>query len=283
MKMPYCKLLTSEIWIHCTPPKSSSADNVSRMNKAILSIMSLMDRPNASDCLDPSGFLWALQSKYHSLGQTEFNFNSQHGVVQILEVVLEELSSSSRLARDVTTSEVQVSTTCNTCFSTSDTFDSLPILSLPLTNSVSSSVYKYISSEFLEGDNSWFCFCCQEKRESIRDTTFSSCGDILIIQLRRFSFSNGSTAKDDRFVNFFMNLEIPHIIEGEVSFRQNYNLKAVINHSGTLDSGHYWATIFHPSLKCWLSCDDKTVTRISKDKISTRYAYVLFYKKSNCV
>ena len=268
-----------EIWINCTLPNPSSS-NVSRINKTVLQIMSLMDRPNTFESLDPSGFLWALQSKYHSSGQTEFSFNSQHDVVQVLEVVLDELSSSSLLAANVTTSEVKISTTCNTCFCTSDNIDFLPILSLPLTNSVSSSIYKYISSEFLEGDNSWFCFGCQEKRESIRDTTFSSCGNILIVQLRRFNFSNGRAAKDDRFVNCYLTLEIPHIIEGEVSFRQNYDLKAVINHSGTLEAGHYWTAVYHQKSKCWLSCDDKTITRISKDKVSTRHAYVLFYKKS---
>ena len=37
--------------------------------------------------------------------------------------------------------------------------------------------------------------------------------------------------------------KVPKTVEDEVSFSTKYSLMASINHSGTLDQGHYWAVL----------------------------------------
>ena len=46
----------------------------------------------------------------------------------------------------------------------------------------------------------WSCPQCSELRESTRETSVSNCGQVLIIQLNRFTKFNGDTFKDTRFV-----------------------------------------------------------------------------------
>ena len=240
--------------------------------------MSLQERPNRTEPIDPSGFLWALQSHYHSLGKADFSFNSQHDAAEVLRVVLEEILSTSVHNAHTISTNIKTSITCSTCFFSFDSLDYCTILPVPLTNSVSESVVKLLSSETLSGENEWLCPICNEHRESSKDTSFFDCGEVLLIELMRYRSVNGDTFKDDRVVNCHpLNLSIPYSSDGEVSLIKEYSLKAIINHSGSAGSGHYWTTLFNKDLNCWLSCDDKSVTRILPDSLNSRYSYVYLY------
>ena len=59
-----------------------------------------------------------------------------------------------------------------------------------------------------------------------------------------------------------------------------YDLYGVVNHSGTLNSGHYTAQCYNEPRKSWLNFNDSNVSDIDDltDLITPR-AYVLFYKK----
>ena len=101
---------------------------------------------------------------------------------------------------------------------------------------------------------------------------------MLIIQLERYSFVNGNTIKDQRHVNLTPpTLRIPHGTDGEISFVKSYDLKAVINHSGTATSGHYWANVFDKNSGFWLKCDDTSVTKIKLEELNSSNSYLLFY------
>ena len=66
--------------------------------------------------------------------------------------------------------------------------------------------------------------------------------------------------------------------EDQISDCENvsYNLCAVINHYGTMNSGHYTSYCKPPQTNHWYHCDDDTVTRLSKP-VKTSAAYLLFY------
>ena len=267
-----------EIWLTCSATSSEESGAFSRLTKSFLLNMSIKERPNRCDPVDPSGFLWALQCQFHSLGHTDFKFNHQHDVVEILRVVLEELVLHSSTRDNILSTKILTSTFCNSCLCSSDIYDDIPILTLPLANSISASIGKFLASETLEGDNSYFCHVCGVKRESIRDTSFVECGEVIIAQIERYSFVNGHTVKDDRFVNLTPpTIRIPHGTDGEISFVKSYDLKAVIHYSGTAASGHYWATIFDKDSGYWLKCDDRSVTKVKQDEINGCYSYVLIY------
>ena len=54
-----------------------------------------------------------------------------------------------------------------------------------------------------------------------------------------------------------------------------YDLFAVVNHHGTLSSGHY--TNFARSDKTWYKFDDAWVTAVPEDHVLRSEAYLLFY------
>ena len=55
---------------------------------------------------------------------------------------------------------------------------------------------------------------------------------------------------------------------------------ASINHSGTLDQGHYWAIVKDLSSGEWLSCNDKVVLTVPQHSLNNTTSYINFYKKN---
>ena len=147
---------------------------------------------------------------------------------EILGVVLEELKGDSSLVENVFPITLRTTITCNTCFCSSikedksdililPTFnqissslnesfcssikeDKSDILILPTFNQISSSLNESLKPETLSGEHMWSCPQYSELRESTRETSVSNCGQVLIIQLNRFTKFNGDTFKDTRFV-----------------------------------------------------------------------------------
>lgn len=60
-----------------------------------------------------------------------------------------------------------------------------------------------------------------------------------------------------------------------------YDLYAVINHIGNMQSGHYTAYCKNPLDQQWYSFDDTRVTQISQSDVVTCDAYILFYQKKS--
>ena len=64
-----------------------------------------------------------------------------------------------------------------------------------------------------------------------------------------------------------------------ISFINKYSLIATINHSGTLNWGHYWACIKHLHSSCWYSCNDKLVSNVEESSLNNTTSCILFYRK----
>ena len=56
-------------------------------------------------------------------------------------------------------------------------------------------------------------------------------------------------------------------------FKQ-FTLKATINHSGTLQAGHYWAHIKYEDNGSWLKCHDTSVIAKPFSGLSNTSSYV---------
>jgi ubiquitin C-terminal hydrolase len=93
---------------------------------------------------------------------------------------------------------------------------------------------------------------------------------ILIIQLKRFK-NNIKKVTDMIIFPFELYIETSN---SDVS----YDLYGIINHSGSIQGGHYFAYI-----KCkndiWYNFNDSSVTEIDTDKVVTSDAYILLYRK----
>ena len=218
---------------------SSESSQLSPLVKSISLNMSLLKRSSSS--LDPSNFLRALAQKVSINRGIQFDFNTQQDVPEILEVILDELIGLSPLADSI----------------------------------LSSSLNRFLRSVSLSGDDQWLCPTCSVKRESSKEYSISSCGKVLIVQLKRFSRCRGSIIKDTKLVHCLPEpthiLTVPVHSSDSVSFSNRYSLIATINHSGTLQAGHYWAFIKDASNNTWLKCKDRSVITVPPSALNKQF------------
>lgn len=58
-----------------------------------------------------------------------------------------------------------------------------------------------------------------------------------------------------------------------------YDLYGVVNHTGSLQFGHYYAYCYHEPSERWMNFNDSSVTDLPESQVVTTAAYVLFYKR----
>ena len=75
-------------------------------------------------------------------------------------------------------------------------------------------------------------------------------------------------------------LRLPISADEEVCLCKEFTLKATINHSGTLQAGHYWVHIKDEDKRGWLNCNDTSVIATPFSGLSNTSSYVLFYVAS---
>lgn len=254
---------------------------LSPLEKSIVMNMSLLSCSRSA--IDPSNFLRSLQNKMHALGKTEFYYNSQQDVPEILQVVIDELIGSSSLVDDILSVTLTTTTSCNFCFYSCSRTQKEPILTLPTLMSISDSFNYFFQPQQLLGDNKWYCPQCSSHQEATVETKISNCGSVLVVQLLRYTSLNGSSFKDNRLVSCLPKkhhvLKVPSHPSEDVCFNNTFNLVATINHSGTLRAGHYWAFI-KDKHNTWLKCDDRAITAVDSSQLNNRSAYILFFSRS---
>ena len=244
--------------------------------KAVSLNMSILNR--ASSPIDPSNFLRAQQHKMSSR-DPDFRFNTQQDVAEILHFVLDEFIGTSILAEDLITSTLQTTTSCDVCHCSSVKEDKFNMLSLPLTKHISSSLNLFLQSEQLSDKK--FCPQCSTQQHATADSSVVKCGNILILQLKRFCNFQGDVFKDTKMVQCLPSinhlLKVPITFDSNVSLSYECSLVATVNHSGTLNAGHYWA--FIKKGDTWLECNDTAILKVKPSALNNTSCYVLFYVK----
>ena len=182
--------------------------------------------------------------KLPSLRGLPFDFNTQQDVVEISQVVLDELKGVFLAASQLISNTQKITVSCNTCFCSSESEEILDILTLPVSADIQTSINQFLKPEILSSQNKWFCPSCSVLSESTRETCIINSAPILIIQLCRFSNQGGQLVKNENFFSCIQSesnkdLTVPITIEDEVSFTNKYSLISTINHSGTLNRGHF--------------------------------------------
>uniref|UniRef100_A0A8C5WIX8 ubiquitinyl hydrolase 1 n=1 Tax=Leptobrachium leishanense TaxID=445787 RepID=A0A8C5WIX8_9ANUR len=150
----------------------------------------------------------------------------------------------------------------------------------------------FTKPEVLAPEEAWYCPKCNQHREASKQLMLWRLPNILIIQLKRFSFRTFIWRdKINDMVDFpVRNLDLSTFCIGQKEDHQRpiYDLYAVINHYGGMIGGHYTAYARLPNDKNsqrsdvgWRLFDDSTVTNVEESQVVTRYAYVLFYRRRN--
>ncbi|XP_051113373.1 ubiquitin carboxyl-terminal hydrolase 8 [Andrographis paniculata] len=237
----------------------------------------LTDSPVNSDTEDPD---------VHSFADFQFYLTNEKGTKKIAEFGTDELAKFTPMPERV---YVLV------CWSKKivNHYNMKPLNSLPEVfksgffskrPQESVSLYKcleaFLKEEPLGPDDMWYCPICKQHCQASKKLDLWRLPEILVIHLKRFSYSRFLKNKLETFVDFPLHdLDLSNYIahkDGQSSYR--YMLYAISNHYGSMGGGHYTAFVHHGGDR-WYDFDDSHVSPISEDKIKTSAAYVLFYRR----
>ncbi|CAL0323514.1 unnamed protein product [Lupinus luteus] len=139
----------------------------------------------------------------------------------------------------------------------------------------------FLREEPLVPEDMWYCPQCKERRQASKKLDLWRLPEVLVIHLKRFSYSRSMKHKLETFVNFpIHDFDLTNYIANKNSSRrQLYELYALTNHYGSMGSGHYTAHIKLLDENKWYNFDDSHIASISEDEVNTAAAYVLFYRR----
>ncbi|KAG8129760.1 hypothetical protein E2320_016547 [Naja naja] len=144
----------------------------------------------------------------------------------------------------------------------------------------------FTTMETLEEENPWYCPTCKKEQLATKKLDLWSLPEILIIHLKRFSYTKFSREKLDTLVEFpiqgldFSDFIIKPQKEMDASLYK-YDLIAVSNHYGGLRDGHYTTFARNKDTGTWFYFDDSSVSAVSNNQIESKAAYVLFYQRQD--
>uniref|UniRef100_A0A1I7VRX1 Ubiquitin carboxyl-terminal hydrolase n=1 Tax=Loa loa TaxID=7209 RepID=A0A1I7VRX1_LOALO len=154
---------------------------------------------------------------------------------------------------------------CNKCKRQSVTFEELAQLSIEVPNrnsTIEDCIRNHFQDVELDGSCKWRCPNCESLQTATRRTFLWKLPEVLVIHLKRFTFMGDNWQKNDAYVAFNT---FPLKLQAEY-----FSLYAVINHRGSLNSGHYTAVVRNQTTKQWLLFDDDLVAPIDVDLICSK-------------
>uniref|UniRef100_W5K6H1 Ubiquitin carboxyl-terminal hydrolase n=1 Tax=Astyanax mexicanus TaxID=7994 RepID=W5K6H1_ASTMX len=182
--------------------------------------------------------------------------------------------------------------------------------------SVESCLYQFTEVEQLTQSNSLLCVTCTKKqstahgckknvyRDALKQMLISSPPPVLTLHLKRFQQVGYSVCKVNRHVQFpqlldlapFCSTSCKGVYEGEEQVL--YSLYGIVEHSGTMRSGHYTAFVktrpqnhtahlngaaepgeVAPPKGSWFHISDSNVQPVTEAKVQNAQAYLLFYER----
>nr|6CPM_C Chain C, Ubiquitin carboxyl-terminal hydrolase 15 [Homo sapiens]6CPM_D Chain D, Ubiquitin carboxyl-terminal hydrolase 15 [Homo sapiens]6ML1_A Chain A, Ubiquitin carboxyl-terminal hydrolase 15,Ubiquitin carboxyl-terminal hydrolase 15,Ubiquitin carboxyl-terminal hydrolase 15 [Homo sapiens]6ML1_B Chain B, Ubiquitin carboxyl-terminal hydrolase 15,Ubiquitin carboxyl-terminal hydrolase 15,Ubiquitin carboxyl-terminal hydrolase 15 [Homo sapiens] len=168
---------------------------------------------------------------------------------------------------------------CPECAKISVTFDPFCYLTLPLPMpkkpfvKLKDCIELFTTKEKLGAEDPWYCPNCKEHQQATKKLDLWSLPPVLVVHLKRFSYSRYMRDKLDTLVDFPINdLDMSGC---------RYNLIAVSNHYGGMGGGHYTAFAKNKDDGKWYYFDDSSVSTASEDQIVSKAAYVLFYQRQD--
>ncbi|KAJ7399050.1 ubiquitin specific peptidase 4 [Pitangus sulphuratus] len=140
----------------------------------------------------------------------------------------------------------------------------------------------FTTMETLGEHDPWYCPNCKKHQQATKKFDLWSLPKILVVHLKRFSYSRYWRDKLDTVVEFpIRGLNMSEFVCDPRAGSYVYDLIAVSNHYGAMGVGHYTAYAKNKVNDKWYYFDDSSVSVASEDQIVTKAAYVLFYQRRN--
>jgi ubiquitin C-terminal hydrolase len=138
----------------------------------------------------------------------------------------------------------------------------------------------HTESEIMEGENAWHNDETNAKEDIRKTLAFFKLPQILFICLKRFSFDHRSRKNND-LIEFPETIHMQKYYCGYQASKQNYQLKAVCYHIGSMNYGHYTATVKQHNTGQWFYCDDERITPTDLPTVlrTLNHVYCVVYER----
>ncbi|CDP07897.1 unnamed protein product [Coffea canephora] len=210
---------------------------------------------------------------------------------------------------------VRSDVTCASCGFTSSTYDPCVDISLDLdthtsypinvgkpsklnesagTSTLVGCLDLFTRLEKLGSDQKLYCENCQEKQDALKQLSIKKLPLVLCLHIKRFEHFpiKRLSRKIDRHLQFPFSLDMkPYLsssvvrkkfgnrmfaFEGDESdSNTEFEVFAVVTHSGMLESGHY--VTYLRLRNQWFKCDDAWITKVDEEVVRASQCYLLYY------
>ena len=138
----------------------------------------------------------------------------------------------------------------------------------------------YFQTEYIDFET--ICDKCKKKAKHKKEIKISRPPEILILSLQRIDAIN--KIKLEFLVNFPQTLDLYEFMEHDCGYDGDckYEIFAIMNHMGGINSGHYYSFIKIENKK-WVEFNDSKVIEIDNLSDTSESAYALFYIKKKYV
>ena len=152
---------------------------------------------------------------------------------------------------------------------------------------LTSLLFDFFHEEPLDGD--YHCSKCSKSTKARQKSNLCQpLPQVLIIQLKRFTYDIYSNNKIDAYISFpLYGLDLNEYLVKDSSTQHasnsstKYDLVAVSNHTGNLASGHYITYAKNIQDGHWYLFDDRLVRKLNSDNdVVTKNAYILVYVRT---
>ncbi|GFP81444.1 ubiquitin carboxyl-terminal hydrolase 22 [Phtheirospermum japonicum] len=163
------------------------------------------------------------------------------------------------------------------------------------TSSIANCLDRFTRPEKLGTDEKLYCENCQEKQNALKQMSLEKLPLVLCLHIKRFEHSptRKMSRKIDRHLKFPFSLDMsPYLsssiikkrfgnrifsFEGEEKSDNStdFEVFAVVTHSGMLESGHYMTYLRLRNQ--WYKCDDAWITEVDEEVVRASQCYLIFY------
>ena len=200
-----------------------------------------------------------------------FNLFYQQDAAEILSYILEELCGESIYASESIRIHIRQTISCTACQQYTSAEDSSPV-----SGSIQNSLNSYLESNFLRGENEFFCNIYSSNNQALADHEISKVGDCLIIQLKHFLVFNQAVTKDITKISCTPTLTVPVTLDEDKVGHKKFNLICTINHTSNWARGHYTSSI--KSTSSWFHCNDTAVIPSNEKAVINDTSNIFFYQ-----
>ncbi|KAL4571439.1 hypothetical protein LXL04_018198 [Taraxacum kok-saghyz] len=234
------------------------------------------------------------EKKPHSQGELSFNL--------YYFLLYFSCSGDCCIAHRVFSGILRSDVMCTACGFTSTTYDPCIDISLDLIppvpepsgkpTSLIGCLDRFTRPEKLGSDQKFFCQNCQIRQESLKQMSIRKLPLVHCFHIKRFQHSQNLSQKVDKYMQFPFSLDMsPYlsssILRGRFGNRigkdpegsevggSEFELFAVVTHTGKLDAGHY--VTYLRVRNEWYKCDDCWVSRVHESIVRGVQGYMMFY------